>query len=171
MGDLRPPASRWGPGLAARSIAKGGQGWRPGEAVGMDIEAHHSLVVALVHPESHFTEKEAKYLRARSYQRLRRHWQFINELILFEIDHKASFGVHVYAPPSDVLFLQAVAIYHPETIERSFAHDGSGDEPGYKDRGGNWDRRPHRNRLIRVDAEALAVWRDILEAPDVSRVR
>ena len=41
--------------------------------------------VGLIHPETHFTDEKAGPLRAATYGRLRRHWQFINELQLFEI--------------------------------------------------------------------------------------
>ena len=45
-------------------------------------------ITALIHPETHFTDEKAGVLRAATYRRLRRHWQFINELVLFEIDHR-----------------------------------------------------------------------------------
>ena len=53
-------------------------------------------VVTLVHPESHFTDEKAGLLREHTYLRLRRHWQFINELMLYEIEHQKRYGVHVY---------------------------------------------------------------------------
>lgn len=128
--------------------------------------ASRSGVVALIHPESHFTEKEAKYLRAESYQRLRRHWQFINELRLFEISHLVSYGVHVYRGlRENPDFIMAASLYHPETVTRSLDHDGSGDIPGLKDEDGKWDRRPHKERVIAVDTNTLSAWGKILEEP------
>ena len=60
--------------------------------------AHQSRrgVTALIHPETHFTDDKGGVLRAATYRRLRRHWQFINELKLFEIQHQKTYGVHVY---------------------------------------------------------------------------
>lgn len=120
-------------------------------------------ISSLIHPESHFTEERAGRLRAVTYRHLRRHWQFINELSLFEVHHLVVYGVHVYGPSSDVEFLQATGLYHPETVERSFAHSGIGPEPGLKDPEGNWDRRPHHARLLQVDGRMLETWRDVLE--------
>jgi hypothetical protein len=122
----------------------------------------------LIHPETHFTDEKAGLLRAGAYSRLRRHWQFINELRLFEIHNLVTYGTHVYgsARPS-VSFRQATSLYHPDTVERSLAHDGSGQEPGLKDPDGNWDLRPHRGRIVHVDEETLATWHAILEGPDV----
>ena len=125
-----------------------------------------SGVVGLIHPESHFTEKKAAPLRKAAYLRLRRHWQFINELSLFDIDHHNSYGIHVYGvAQSSPEFLSAVSMYHPKSAEDSLVHDGSGAPPGIKDDNDKWDLRPHHDRIIRVDDEELKVWRSILEQP------
>lgn len=131
---------------------------------------HRSRIgsVGLIHPETHFTDEKAGLLRAATYRRLRRHWQFVNELVLFEIDDKRMFGVHVYgAERSAPEFQMATSLYHPDTVERSIAHDGSGEEPGIKDLDGNWDQRPHRSRIATVTEETLATWHAILEGPQV----
>ncbi|CAH0165507.1 hypothetical protein SRABI26_01059 [Arthrobacter sp. Bi26] len=123
-------------------------------------------VVALLHPESHFTEKKAAILRAEAYRRLRRHWQFSNALTLFEIDSKITYGVHVYGARREApAFRMAASLYHPDTLVRSLGHNGDGDVPGLKDSHGNWDQRPHNERLIDVDEALLAVWADMLDEP------
>lgn len=121
-------------------------------------------ITSLIHPESHFTEKKAAPLRRGAYLRLRRHWQFINELVLFDIDHHNSYGVHTYGPQQDrPSFDHAASLYHPSTVQESLAHSGDGSLPGLKDDKGSWDLRPHRDRIQTVDQEALWVWHSILE--------
>ena len=122
--------------------------------------------VALIHPESHFTELRAKGLRRETYRRLRRHWQFRNELKLFsEINHTRLWGVHVYGRESSVRFLQGSNLYHPDTVDRSFTHDGSGTSPGIKDAEGRWDVRPHSERIIEVREERLRTWSVLIDEP------
>lgn len=121
--------------------------------------------VALIHPESHFTELRASGLRKYAYRRLRRHWQFKNELVLFEIDDKKEYGVHVYGEPKEINFLQAVTLYHPDTVDRSLVHDGSGPAPGVKDENGRWDLRPHKERILTVTEVELATWANLVDAP------
>jgi len=126
--------------------------------------------VGLIHPETHFTDEKAGFLRSATYGRLRRHWQFINELQLFEVHHLVTYGVHVYGNPrSEPSFLMATSLYHPDTVERSMprVHDGSGEEPGLKSPDGHWDLRPHRGRIITVSDGTLRTWHAILENPDV----
>src|SRR5690625_1610178 len=119
--------------------------------------------VSLIHPETHFTDEKGGTLREATYQRLRRHWQFINELKLFEDVHdQKDYGIHVYGPRRRIWFLNAASLYHPDTVVRSLGHDGSGPEPGIKDPDGNWDLRPHRNRIISVTDEALETWNEVL---------
>lgn len=139
------------------------QVWRHGSSIG---------VQALIHLESHFTDEKAGMLRSAVYRRARRHWQFINELSLFEIQHQKTYGVNVYgAERESIRFLHAVSLYHPDMISRSLVHDGSGAEPGIKDDEGKWDQRPHASRLIAVDETVLKTWHAVLESSDVPVVR
>ncbi|MBF4547201.1 class I SAM-dependent DNA methyltransferase [Corynebacterium afermentans subsp. lipophilum] len=125
-------------------------------------------VISLIHPESHFTEKKAAPLRRGAYLRLRRHWQFINELVLFDIDHHNAYGVHTYGPQrKSPNFAHAASLYHPSTVQESLSHNGAGSLPGLKDDSANWDLRPHRDRIQTVDENVLKVWHSILEDDSV----
>ncbi|MEU4375480.1 class I SAM-dependent DNA methyltransferase [Pseudonocardia alni] len=120
--------------------------------------------VGLIHLDTHLTDDKAGRLRAESYRRLRRHWEFINELELFEILHKIHYAVSIYGRSnSSVSFLNAVSLYHPDTVARSLVHDESGPEAGFKDDDGNWDLRPHRGRITHVTDAVLATWHAVLE--------
>ncbi|AUI64763.1 restriction endonuclease subunit M [Amycolatopsis sp. BJA-103] len=124
--------------------------------------------IGLISLESHFTDEKAGKLRAATYSRLRQHWEFINELQLFEIQHQKHYGVNIYGISREyVKFTSAVSMYHPDTAIRSQEHDGSGPEPGFKDPSGDWDLRPHRSRLTTVTDETLATWHTILESSDI----
>lgn len=102
------------------------------------------------------------------YLRLRRHWHFVNELKLFEIQHQTQFGVTVHGSrQSQSCFIQASWLYRPDTAVRSLAHDGSGPEPGLKDDEGRWDVRPHRSRITTVADDTLRAWHATMETDDV----
>jgi hypothetical protein len=122
-------------------------------------------VVGLIHPESHFTEARAGSLRRQTYRRLRRHWQFRNEFRLFEIHSAKEYGVHVYGSARPPRFLSAASLYHPDTIDRSLHHDGTGAEPGIKGDDDRWDARPHKNRVVPVNESVLANWAELVDEP------
>jgi hypothetical protein len=130
-------------------------------------EAKSTGSVGLIHPDGHFTDEKAGALRATAYRRLRRHWYFHNALKLFEVSDHVKYGVHAYGGERDPNFLQATSLYHPDTVERSLKHDGSGSEPGLKDDDGNWDLRPHASRIQRVELATLRTWHAVLESDDV----
>lgn len=134
-------------------------------------QAPHGISV-LIHLESHFTDDKAQRLRHETYRRLRRHWQCINELKLFDIQNQKTYGINVYGSSLEPEFLHATNIYHPDTVGRSLAHDGSGEEPGFKHEG-HWDQRPHAARIQRVTADTLTLWSSVTdpEATDPSATR
>lgn len=121
-------------------------------------------VSGLIHLETHFTDEKAGVLRENAYLRLRRHWHFINELKLFDIQHQRMYGVNIYGSKKDLPnFRSASYLYHPETAIRSVKHSGIGDEPGLKTLDGNWDVRPHLARVIDVTSDSLATWLRLLD--------
>jgi hypothetical protein len=123
-------------------------------------------VVGLLHPESHFTDPKAGRLRAETYRRLRRHWQFINEAQLFaDIDHHTIYGVHIYGVPQSIGFDQVAYLQRPETLEASLIHDGIGEVPGIQYPSGGWDLRPHAARVLRIDDEVLTQWVKLFDEP------
>ena len=125
--------------------------------------------VALIHPKSHLTEKQATVLRRAAYHRLRRNWHFSNKLGLFDIgtDEK-NFDVSVYGGFREaVRFLHCGGAHHPQTIALSLGHNGHGPVPAFKTDEGEWDLRPHKDRVQIVDATVLSVWHAILEDDDI----
>ena len=124
-------------------------------------------ISSLIHMETHFTDAKTPDLRASAYRHLRRHWQFINELLLFDMDDKHFFGIHIYGADQSPHFLHSAALYHPDTVLRSLKHDGSGEEPGFKNpHTGTWDLRPHAARIESIDESALKVWQSVTESDD-----
>ena len=124
-------------------------------------------ISSLIHMETHFTDAKTPGLRAATYRHLRRHWQFINELQLFDIQHQKIYGIHVYGSGQPPSFLHATSLYHPETVLRSLKHDGSGEEPGFKDpHTGTWDLRPHAARIQTVNEHTLKTWQAVSESDD-----
>ncbi|WP_423842516.1 Eco57I restriction-modification methylase domain-containing protein [Actinomyces naeslundii] len=119
-------------------------------------------ISSLIHMETHFTDAKTPGLRAAAYRHLRRHWQFINELQLFDIAHRSLYGTHIYGPTQSPNFLNASGSYHPDTITRSLTHDGSGEQPGFKDpHTDTWDLRPHATRIQSINESALKTWQAI----------
>jgi hypothetical protein len=122
--------------------------------------------VGLLHPDGHFTDPKGGPLRAQTYARLRRHWIFRNEALLFEdVLNTRPYGISIYGTPREISFLQISGAHIPETIDGSLDHDGSGDLPGSRSVSGSWDRRPHHSRVVSVNSSTLAEWAELFDSP------
>ncbi len=122
--------------------------------------------IGLLHPESHFADPKAGVLRRATYARLRRHFQFINELMLFEgVGHPVNYGIHVYGSSSPIRFVQLAHLLHPSQVDGSLLSDGSGEIPGIQHQQGGWDLRPHSSRVTVVDEVVLESWARLFDEP------
>lgn len=130
--------------------------WRVGSPKG---------VQALLHPESIYDDTKGGLLRAEVYSRLRAHFQFQNELKLFaEIGNRVKFSINLYGSPHSKIYFETMSnLMHPQTTFNSLNHNGNGVTPSIKTDFGNWDLSGHRNRLILINEESLAVFANIYD--------
>ena len=118
----------------------------------------------LVHPEGTYDDPNGQLLRKEIYPRLKYHFQFKNELMLFEeIDHNNYYGVHIYSgKSSNVDFYSISNLYSAQTIEGCFVHNGNGVSGGLKvmDTLSNkmvWNTKPHFDRIVRIRDQELQI--------------
>ena len=118
----------------------------------------------LVHPEGIYDDPKGVDLRKQVYGRLKYHFQFKNELMLFsEIDHHNYYGINVYSgSQSEISFRSISNLFHPSTIDGSFIHNGSGLPGGIKvkdEKSGktDWNISPHKDRVISYTSNELQV--------------
>ncbi|MEV0367353.1 hypothetical protein [Nocardia fusca] len=121
----------------------------------------------MVHPDSHFAGKNEASLREESYRRLRIHGDFFNAYHRFfqkPVGEWTHFGVHIYGAARDEIGFDHLSwLVSTEALRLSPEHDGSGIGPGIRYKGGAYDERPHRARVVRVDRERLSVWQRLLD--------
>ncbi|MFF2807686.1 Eco57I restriction-modification methylase domain-containing protein [Streptomyces sp. NPDC058000] len=119
-------------------------------------------VAGLIHPSTHLTGSKEGVLRRRAYEHLRLHADFVNELYLFAkpVDHSTHFSLNVYGHRRDIGFQHLSWVIHPKMVRESLWHDGKGQSPSIKYRG-TWDTRPHQSRVVSVNRQTLAEWREL----------
>ncbi|MFH9193037.1 hypothetical protein [Streptomyces globisporus] len=135
------------------------------------VWAHTSAsgTAGMVHPDTHFTGDKEGSLREAAYRRLRIHGDFVNSGQRFfprPVGDTAHFGVHVYGRPTEIGFDHLSWLVSVDALRHSTQHDGSGEVPGVRYRNGEFDERPHRARVIRVDRYLLSVWQRLLGEAD-----
>lgn len=122
-------------------------------------------VQALLHPEGTYDDPKGGALRAEIYSRLRAHYQFQNQLMLFaEIGHRVKYSINIYGKIYDQPSFNTIAnIFHPSTIKACFEYVGWGATPAIKNEAGKWDLSGHEKRIVKVELEQLTVFSDLYE--------
>lgn len=116
-------------------------------------------VVGYLHPEGPFDDPEGGVFREVIYSRLRAHFQFQNELKLFEIGNRNKFGINIFGSQNERPAFDLIAnIFSPSTIDSCYLHDGTGLAGGIKNENNEWDISGHRDRIVRVEDAQLAVF-------------
>lgn len=126
----------------------------------------HKGIAGLLHPEGIYDDSRGGDFRSEVYPRLKLHFMFQNQLMLFaEVGHRIRYSVNVYqtSPAQEVQFQHMVNLYHPSTVDASYKHDGFGETPGIKNSENNWDLRGHKHRILMLGETQLAVLGQVFE--------
>lgn len=130
---------------------------------------NNESISAFVHPNGIFDDPNGGRLRRILYPKLRKHFQFTNELKLFdEVHHNTNFSLNVYSNSPGDYFEVISNLLNPSTIEECYS-DKLGDAvvPGLKDENGNWELRGHKNRIIGVTKEELLIFARVFDGNDL----
>lgn len=118
-----------------------------------------SGVSAFVHPEGVYDDPGSGVLRESLYTRIRKHFQFANELKLFpEVHHHTTFSLNIYGGIQTPSFDSISNLYNPQTISECYGEGEDRPIPGIKDDNGNWNIKGHPYRVIRVTKKELEVF-------------
>ena len=114
---------------------------------------------ALLHQDGHLGAPKAGTFRQSWYQRIRKHFNFINMIQaknFAEVSAVVQFSINVYAgTESSVNFDQFTYGYLPSQVEDSYNHDGTGPVGGLIGKDKKWNISGHKKRIFKVDEGTL----------------
>ena len=126
---------------------------------------------ALIHQDGHLGDPKSGKFRANWYARIVKHFGYINTIKtknFADAAHYMRFSQNIYrgynAEPE---FAQFTTAFLAKQVDESFTHDGSGEIPKLKGADGNWDTRGHRDRIVLIKQNDLAVIHSIAEESSV----
>lgn len=123
-------------------------------------------VVGYLHPEGPYDDPKGGIFREAIYPRLRAHFQFHNELKLFEIGNQAKFGINIFGSVRSTPSFELIAnLFTPATIDESYLHDGTGMAGGIKDDGDKWNIGGHADRIVTVGDPELSIFAQLYDEP------
>ncbi len=124
-------------------------------------------VSAFLHPEGIYDDPRGGAFRGAVYERLRRHFQFQNELQLFpDVHHETKFSINVYGErcPDLMGFSHIANLFFPATVDACINHYGGGPVPGIKDDANQWNVNGHAARILHVTAKELALFAGLYDS-------
>ena len=125
--------------------------------------------IGLVHPETVFDDPSGQLLRKILYQRLKYHFQFLNEKFLFQdVGHRMLFGVNIYkGQKSEINFASINNLFHPTTIDGCFTHSGADICGGFKVQDDEgifiWNTKYHKDRIVNYTDTELKLFATLFE--------
>jgi hypothetical protein len=120
-------------------------------------------VSGFLHPEGVYDDPKGGLLRRELYSRLRDHFQFQNQLILFPIGDRVKYSLNVYGESRDPQFETIANLFTPKTVYECDGHNGSGEVGGIKNEDNNWNFNGHRERIIDVSLDELALFAQLYD--------
>jgi hypothetical protein len=135
------------------------QGW---------ISINASGLVSLLHQESIYDDPKGGKMREAVYARLRKHFQFQNQLkktLFKDIDNKEKFSINIYSGSTHSIAFESIAnLFAVKTVDECYYHDGNGVVPGIKNEFDKWQTRGHSRRLINVQREDLDLFARVYDS-------
>jgi len=123
-------------------------------------------VAGLLHPEGPYDDPKGGGLREVVYARLRRHFQFQNQKMLFPIGHREKFSINIYGSKTVVPAFDTIAnLFIANTVDACYLHDGAGLPGGIKSDDGEWNTAGHGDRIVRVEETVLATFAKLYDEP------
>lgn len=135
------------------------QAWLFGSQVGIS---------AFIHPDGVFDDPNGGILREQLYPKLRYHFNFRNELLLFQdILHLVMFSLNVYSKNENNQFNMICYLFVPSTIDQSYDDSGSTSVlEGIKDSRGNWNTKGTNERVVIVGEKELLLFSKLFDGND-----
>lgn len=121
---------------------------------------HVDGVSAFIHPESVYDDPQGGRLREILYPKLRKHFQFVNERLLFsEVGHPSVFSLNIYSNINSKGFDSIANLFDPVTVDECYDNsNSSGVVPGIKDENNKWNLRGHTSRVIQIKKKELEIF-------------
>ena len=122
-------------------------------------------VFAFVHPEGIYDDPNGQLLRKFAYERLRKHFQFVNEKSLFQdVGHAFIFGLNIYSNIKSNNFESISNLFDPVTIDQCYnICEDDAPLPGIKTDDNKWNIEGHPHRLIQIGESELRLLATLVE--------
>lgn len=124
-----------------------------------DLVSAENGYIGILCPESIYDDPNGQPLRCEMYKRLRYHFQYQNAFNLFaEVAHREKYGSNIFGSNIGIIDFNSINnLFHPNTIDACFVHNGYGVCSGIKTKEGVWNTAGHSKRIVHFGKDELLV--------------
>lgn len=128
---------------------------------------NRNAVSGFLHPDGIYNDPQAGFLRKVLYKKLKKHFHFINEKLLFEdIGDTTVFSLNIYSNNNNEINFDSISnLFAPKTVDECYIHSG-GKDLGIKDKNQNWNLNGDKTRVISVTQKELLLFSRLLDNSD-----
>jgi len=114
-------------------------------------------ISAFIHPEGVYDDPNGDYLRTMLYPKLRKHFQFRNELKLFsEVHHSRIYSINIYSNKETGTFETISNLFVPSAVDECYEENyRTTISLGLKDENGDWNCCGCPERVLKVSNKEL----------------
>lgn len=128
--------------------------------------------MGVLHPDTVYADANGQPFRKALYEKLKFHFQYQNELMLFpEVGHRYKFGEHVYGPSGDVNFDSISDLYHPMTIDLSYTDNGLQRKDLRPRVDNEWNTIGSKQRIVQMRLKELNIFASFIGEDDSATTR
>lgn len=129
--------------------------------------SNSTAICGFVHPDGVYEDPNGGLLRSEIYSRLRKHYQFCNELRLFVgVHHSKVFSINVYGGKQLCNFEMIGNLFTAEALEECYDRDNTLALEGIKNDTGEWSRHGHCQRIVHVKKRELSLFASVFDDSD-----
>lgn len=124
---------------------------------------------SFVHPDGIFNDPSGNTLRNIIYPKLKQHYHFVNEKLLFaDVGHPSVFSLNIYQNSfgKAIKFKMIANLFDPSTIDQCYSKDDKTKLMGIKDEQGNWNIVGHPDRVLTIDDQCLKAFALLFDESD-----
>lgn len=124
-------------------------------------------ISSFLHPDGIYNDPNAGILREQLYSHVRKHYQFMNMLGIFnDVDGHVVFSINIYGSPRVPSFDTIGNIYAVSTIDECYESESTNPIPGLKNENGEWNIAGHPTRIVHISPKELRLFARLLDGSD-----
>ncbi len=134
--------------------------------------ANKTGVQGFIHPEGVYDDPQGGVLREKIYMKLKYHFQFQNQYILFPIGDRNKYSLNIFRNNNKTVNFDSISnLFIPKTIDECYEDTLNEKIIGIKNEDDNWNTKGQKPRIINVTEKELELFVKLFDEKETLTVK